>query len=170
MEHHDGFICHALGPVEDQKLRPTCWRSFVRSLHVVGRCGSPLAPSWQAPRACKRRKAVRYTSRTTPHVTCVTRHAQNAKPTSRCRTVAPWSIPFSAKAVSCRATFCRRYSPKRWFRFSAAATTNIAVFQAFKEIEVAVRNTVTSGATAPAKKTAQQVTQACETRKADAGS
>jgi hypothetical protein len=33
----------------------------------------------------------RYTSRTTPHVTCVTRHAQNAKPTSRCRTVAPWS-------------------------------------------------------------------------------
>jgi len=29
------------------------------------------------------------TSRTTPHVTCVTRHAQNAKPTSRCRTVAP---------------------------------------------------------------------------------
>src|SRR5882672_2881693 len=27
----------------------------------------------------------------TPHVTCVTRHAQNAKPTSRCRTVAPWS-------------------------------------------------------------------------------
>src|SRR5882757_3137821 len=29
----------------------------------------------------------RYTSRTTPHVTCVTRHAQNAKPTSRCRTV-----------------------------------------------------------------------------------
>src|SRR5258706_13756759 len=30
-----------------------------------------------------------YTSRTTPHVTCVTRHAQNAKPTSRCRTVAP---------------------------------------------------------------------------------
>src|SRR5258705_8461994 len=75
MEHHDGFICHALGPVEDQKLRPMCWRSFVRSPHVVGRCGSPLAPSWQAPRACKRRKAVRYTSRTTPHVTCVTRHA-----------------------------------------------------------------------------------------------
>src|SRR5882757_4540224 len=33
----------------------------------------------------------RYTSRTTPLVTCVTRHAQNAKPTSRCRTVAPWS-------------------------------------------------------------------------------
>src|SRR3981189_3101758 len=33
----------------------------------------------------------RYTSRTTPDVTCVTRHAQNAKPTSRCRTVAPWS-------------------------------------------------------------------------------
>src|SRR5882757_696161 len=33
----------------------------------------------------------RYTSRTTPHVTCVTRHAQNAKPTSRCRTVATWS-------------------------------------------------------------------------------
>src|SRR5260370_40353587 len=32
----------------------------------------------------------RYTSRTTPHVTCVTRHAQNAKPTTRCRTVAPW--------------------------------------------------------------------------------
>src|SRR3981189_1623973 len=27
----------------------------------------------------------------TLHVTCVTRHAQNAKPTSRCRTVAPWS-------------------------------------------------------------------------------
>src|SRR5882757_8066033 len=27
----------------------------------------------------------------TPHVTCVTRHAQNARPTSRCRTVAPWS-------------------------------------------------------------------------------
>src|SRR5258705_2304887 len=68
-----------LGPVEDQKLRPTCWRSFVRSPHVVGRCGSPLAPSWQAPRACKRRKAVRYTSRTTPHVTCVTRHAQSRR-------------------------------------------------------------------------------------------
>jgi len=33
---------------------------------------------------------LRYTSRTTPLVTCVTRHAQNAKPTSRCRTVAPW--------------------------------------------------------------------------------
>src|SRR5258707_13714756 len=33
----------------------------------------------------------RYASQTTPHVTCVTRHAQNAKPTSRCRTVAPWS-------------------------------------------------------------------------------
>src|SRR5258705_13437970 len=33
----------------------------------------------------------RYTSRTTPHVTCVTRNAQNAKPTSRCRTVALWS-------------------------------------------------------------------------------
>src|SRR5258708_2355 len=33
----------------------------------------------------------RYTSRTTPLVTCVTRHAQNAKPTSRGRTVAPWS-------------------------------------------------------------------------------
>src|SRR5258707_8054362 len=49
-------------------------------------CGSPSAPSWQAPRACKRRKAVRYTSRTTPHLTCVTRHAQHAKPTARCRT------------------------------------------------------------------------------------
>jgi hypothetical protein len=35
---------------------------------------------------------MRYTSRTTPHVTYATRHAQNAKPTSRCRTVAPWSI------------------------------------------------------------------------------
>ena len=33
----------------------------------------------------------RYASRTTPHVTCVTRHAQNAKPTFRCRTVASWS-------------------------------------------------------------------------------
>src|SRR5258705_591300 len=29
----------------------------------------------------------RYALRMTPHVTCVTRHAQNAKPTSRCRTV-----------------------------------------------------------------------------------
>ena len=43
----------------------------------------------------------RYTSRTTPHVTCVTRHAQNAKPTSRCRTVAPWSIPLHHGAPRC---------------------------------------------------------------------
>src|SRR5882757_4519181 len=41
---------------------------------------------WQAEEGQQR-----YTSRTKPHVTCVTRHAQNAKPTSRCRTVAPWS-------------------------------------------------------------------------------
>src|SRR5258705_4707360 len=40
----------------------------------------------------------RYTSRTTPDVTCVTRHVQNAKPTSRCRTVAPWSIPLHHRA------------------------------------------------------------------------
>ena len=72
------------------------WRIKVKA-HVLALicpftacCGSPSAPSWQAPRACKRRKAVRYASRTTSHVTCVTRHAQNAKPTSRCRTVAPW--------------------------------------------------------------------------------
>jgi hypothetical protein len=43
----------------------------------------------------------RYTSRTTPHVTYVTRHAQNAKPTSRCRTVAPWSIPLHHEAPRC---------------------------------------------------------------------
>src|SRR5882757_1629546 len=43
----------------------------------------------------------RYTSRTTPLVTCVTRHAQNAKPTSRCRTVAPWSIPLHHGAPRC---------------------------------------------------------------------
>src|SRR5258708_3794151 len=43
----------------------------------------------------------RYTSRTTPHVTCVTRHAQNAKPTSRCRTVAPWSIRLHHGAPRC---------------------------------------------------------------------
>src|SRR5882757_149259 len=43
----------------------------------------------------------RYTSRTTPHVTYVTRHAQNAKPTSRCRTVAPWSIPLHHGAPRC---------------------------------------------------------------------
>src|SRR5882757_4934919 len=43
----------------------------------------------------------RYTSRTTPDVTCVTRHAQNAKPTSRCRTVAPWSIPLHHGAPRC---------------------------------------------------------------------
>ena len=83
------------------------WRTKVKA-HVLALicpshaccsgCGSPLAPSWQAPRACKRRKAVRYTSRTTPHVTCVTRHAQNAKPTSRCRTVAPW---LSARLCRC---------------------------------------------------------------------
>src|SRR5712671_3358443 len=55
-------------------------------------CGSPSAPSWQAPRGVQAEEGQqRYTSRTTPHVTCVTRHAQNAKPTSRCRTVAPWS-------------------------------------------------------------------------------
>ena len=86
------------------------WRTKVKA-HVLALicpshaccsgCGSPLAPSWQAPRACKRRKAVRYTSRTTPHVTCVTRHAQNAKPTSRCRTVAPWSIPLHHGAPRC---------------------------------------------------------------------
>src|SRR6266850_1140254 len=65
-------------------------------------CGSPSVPSsWQAPLACKRRKAVRYTSQTTPLVTCVTRHAQNAKPTSRCRTVAPWSIPLHHGAPRC---------------------------------------------------------------------
>src|SRR5882762_3931613 len=44
------------------------------------------AQPWQAEEGQQR-----YTSRTTPDVTCVTRHAQNAKPTSRCRTVAPWS-------------------------------------------------------------------------------
>src|SRR5882762_10064792 len=55
-------------------------------------CGSPSAPSWQAPPGVQAEEGQqRYTSRTTPHVTCVTRHAQNAKPTSRCRTVAPWS-------------------------------------------------------------------------------
>jgi len=37
----------------------------------------------------------------TPHVTCVTRHAQNAKPTSRCRTVAPWSTPLHHGTPRC---------------------------------------------------------------------
>src|SRR5258707_8442616 len=41
------------------------------------------------------------TARQTPHVTCVTRHAQNAKPTCRCRTVAPWSIPLHHGAPRC---------------------------------------------------------------------
>src|SRR5258705_1845648 len=50
----------------------------------------------------------RYTSRTTPHVTCVTRHAQNAKPTSRCRTVAPWSIPLHHGAPRCDGCFTPR--------------------------------------------------------------
>src|SRR6267154_3883383 len=35
----------------------------------------------------------------TQHVTCVTRHAQNAKPTSRCRTVAPWSPTMASSAA-----------------------------------------------------------------------
>src|SRR3981189_2854561 len=43
----------------------------------------------------------RYKSRTTPDVPCLTRHAQNAKPTSRCRTVAPWSIPLHHGASRC---------------------------------------------------------------------
>src|SRR5260370_38162910 len=34
-------------------------------------------------------------------VTCVTRRAQNAKPTSRCRTVAPWNIPLHHGAPRC---------------------------------------------------------------------
>ncbi len=90
------------------------WRTKVKA-HVLALicpshaccsgCGSPLAPSWQAPRACKRRKAVRYTSRTTPHVTCVTRHAQNAKPTSRCRTVAPWSTTVAPWSTTMRRVF-----------------------------------------------------------------
>src|SRR5712672_1290322 len=47
----------------------------------------------------------RYTSRTTPHVTCVTRHAQNAKPTSRCRTVAPWSTTVAPWSTTMRRVF-----------------------------------------------------------------
>src|SRR5260370_1681247 len=50
----------------------------------------------------------RYTSRTTPHVTCVTRHAQNAKPTSPCRTVAPCSIPLHHGAPRCDGCFTPR--------------------------------------------------------------
>src|SRR5882757_10168964 len=46
MEHHD-----ATG------VSPTCWRSFVRPTACCSGCGSPWAPSWQAPRAYKRRKA-----------------------------------------------------------------------------------------------------------------
>ena len=103
------------------------WRTKVKA-HVLALicpshaccsgCGSPLAPSWQAPRACKRRKAVRYASRTTPHVTCVTRHAQNAKPTSRCRTVAPWSNPLHHGAPRCDGCYHpetdgESYSPHR---------------------------------------------------------
>src|SRR5258708_28276851 len=53
-------------------------------------CGSPSAPSWQAsPGVQAEEGQQRYTSRTTPHVTCVTRHAQNAKPRSRRLAVAP---------------------------------------------------------------------------------
>src|SRR5258705_281152 len=47
----------------------------------------------------------RYTSRTRPHVTCVTRHAQNAKPTSRCRTVAPWSTTVAPWSTTMRRVF-----------------------------------------------------------------
>src|SRR6267154_5861909 len=55
--------------------RPT----FLRSPHVARVVGSPSAPSWQAPRACKRRKASSVTRhgrhRTSPalHVTRKTR-------------------------------------------------------------------------------------------------
>src|SRR5260370_12406555 len=65
------------------KLRPTCWRSFVRSPHVVGRRRCPRRG--KRPGACQRRKSVRYTSRTTPRGTYVTRHALIAKPAARCR-------------------------------------------------------------------------------------
>ena len=71
----DGFICHALGPVEDKG------KAHVLALicPFTACCGSPSAPSWQAPRACKRRKASSVTRhgrhRTSPalHVTRKTR-------------------------------------------------------------------------------------------------
>ena len=50
----------------------------------------------------------------------------------------------SAEVASCRASFCQRCSPKRLFRSSAGGDHDIAVFQAFKEVEVAVRTRRTS--------------------------
>src|SRR6202795_2542151 len=61
----------------------------------------PSIALWIQSRVQAEEGQQRYTSRTTPHVTCVTRHAQNAKPTSRCRTVAPWSIPLHHGAPRC---------------------------------------------------------------------
>src|SRR5882757_1792331 len=106
--HHGAPVAPWSTTMASSAARWVRWRIKVKA-HVLALicpftacCGSPSVPSsWQAPRACKRRKAVRYTSRTTPLVTCVTRHAQNAKPTSRCRTVAPWSIPLHHGAPRC---------------------------------------------------------------------
>ena len=68
------------------KLRPSGLSSAIdkdRPDHTVYAASGMSAASGGRPAALR--------SRTTPDVTCVTRHAQNAKPTSRCRTVAPWS-------------------------------------------------------------------------------
>ena len=53
----------------------------------------------------KRRKTISVTSQPTRHVACVTRHAQNAKPTSRCRTVAPWSTTIAPWSTTMRRVF-----------------------------------------------------------------
>ena len=123
------------------------------------------------------------------HVACVTRHALNA-PSRRLAVApfAPWRAPHDAMGVTSRDKRVKASPHRHKWMLSHGAPADPSDpwnshaapvsprqngqigFQAFKEIEVAVRNTVTSGATAPAKKTAQQVTQACETRKADAGS
>src|SRR5258707_12617916 len=66
-----------------------CSTPPLQSRHRMKATWVAIPPSWQAPRSSGGRPAaLRVTAR---HVACVTRHAQNAKPTSRCRTVAPWS-------------------------------------------------------------------------------
>src|SRR6267142_5599291 len=87
MEHHDATSdCNPerdwwlhlprAGSGGGSKLRPTCWRSFVRSPHVARVVGSPSA---RGNRACKRRNASSVTrhgrDRSSPalHVTRKTR-------------------------------------------------------------------------------------------------
>ena len=83
-----GNVTKAECPRLETRLAPSTAHISPFTARCSG-CGIAIG-AWQ-PGLQAEEGQQRYASRTTPHVTCVTRHAQNAKPTSRCRTVAPWS-------------------------------------------------------------------------------